>query len=441
MGGVDVVVLGGSIAGCCAAAALAGPGRRILLLERDVLPGKPQQRQGVPQSGQPHVFLLRGLREAEALVPGLAERLRACGAVPLDTGRLSWLSEWGWLPQGPPIEILSLTRPLLEHEFRTATLALPGVRLRDGADVRGLTRRGGRWVVRLADRSDVEADVVIDAMGRSSRLATWLQQAGLATPRVSGIDARLGYATRVYAGARPHLPGIVVPINKSTLRGGLALPVEGDRWLIAAIGCGELRPSRDVAGHLAALESLGDPAIAELARTLEPCGDVEVHRRTDNRRLHYERLSGLPPGLLVVGDALCSFNPVYGQGITVASMQGGVLRSHVAALTGSKPLHRLQRRLAACTRLPWLVAAGADAAYPTSSGEATASQRLVDGWGRRLMAAAAAGDATALEALSEAYHLIAPPSALIRPRVVVAGLRGGSGKPVLRPALLDSLGA
>jgi 2-polyprenyl-6-methoxyphenol hydroxylase-like FAD-dependent oxidoreductase len=441
MGDVDVVVLGGSIAGCFTAAALAGPGRRVLLLERDPLPTSPQERRGVPQSGQPHVFLLRGIREAEALLPGLTEALRARGAVPLDTGRLPWLSEWGWLPEGPEIEILSLTRVLLEHELRAATLALPGVRCQDGADVRGVRRRAARWVVSLADGGAVEADVLVDAMGRSSRLATWLQEAGLPVPKTSGIDARFGYATRVYAGTRPELPGIIVPVNPTTLRGGLALPVEGDRWLIAAIGCGDLRPFREVADHLAALDSLDDPAIAELARSLEPCSDVSVHRRTDNHRQHYERLTGLPPGLLVVGDALCSFNPVYGQGVTVVAMQGGVLRQHAESLTGSESLHRLQRRVAACTRLPWLVAAGADAGYPTSTGGGTRSQRLVDGWGRRLTRASAGGELAALDALSRAYHLIAPPSALIRPRVVLAGLRGGTGDSLPRPALLDRVGS
>lgn len=433
-----IVVLGGSVAGCFAAAALAGDGREVLVLERDELTGRPQPRKGVPQGGQPHVFLLRGLREAEGLLPGLTDQLRRAGAVPVDTGGLPWLSEWGWLPPGPPIEILSMSRPLLEQHVREMATALPGVTLRDRSDVREVRRHGDSWGVALADGGEVHADVVVDATGRSSRLVGWLEHEGLPRPTESIVDAQLGYATRVFAGAVPGLPGIIVPIDSRSLSGGMALPIEGDRWLLAAIGCGDRRPPRDEAGHLAALEALGDPVIAELARDLEPCGDVAVHRRTDNRRLHWEQLAALPPGLLVVGDALCAFNPAYGQGVTVAAMQGGVLRRHAGSITAGVSLRPLQRRLAACTRLPWLVAAGGDAHLRTTTGTGTSAERMVDAWGRRLTRAAAAGDASALDALSRAYHLIAPPSTLVRPRVVVAGLRAGRGRSAPpRPAALD----
>jgi 2-polyprenyl-6-methoxyphenol hydroxylase-like FAD-dependent oxidoreductase len=435
MGNRPVAVLGASFAGCFAAAGLAQGGHEVLLLERDVLPEQPRPRRGVPQGQQPHVLLARGLQEAERLLPGLAQRLRSEGAAPVDTGRLPWLTEWGWLTTGPSIEILSMTRPLLEHVVRDLVLTDSRVTLRDGADVHTLTRHGGAWTVTGTRFPHVRADVVVDATGRSSRQPGWLRTAGLPAPAETVIDARVGYACRLYEGPRGGREGAQIQLSRRTLRGAIALPVEHNRWLIGAVGCGDKRPPREIAGFEAALAALPDPAIADLARSLSPLGDVAVHRQTANRRMRYEELPELPPGLLVVGDALCCFNPIYGQGITVAAIQAAILRDHGDDVVGDRSLRPLLQRLARCTSLPWIVAAGGDAAFPTSSQPPTLAQRLGDAWSRRLLRAAARGDATAADALETAYHLLAPPRTLVRPRAILAGVRGGTG-PVPRPEQL-----
>ncbi len=284
----DVVVLGASLAGLWVASAGSRAGARVLLLERDeAAPGR-DVRPGVPQGRQPHVLLHRGLRAGEALLPGLRRDLLGAGAVPVDSGRIPWLGEHGWRPGEPSYEILSLTRPLLEHVVRERVLALPGVEVSAGVRVTGLAREDGRWRVLTADGPDPIAPLVVDATGRASRLRSWLAGLGVATPQPLAVDAHLGYATRLVAGGPDprDLPGVVVQATPETLR-GIALPVEGGRWLVAVVGMGDRRPPRDPEGFAAFVADLPDPALSAVLAAGVPVGEVALHRQTGNRRHRY----------------------------------------------------------------------------------------------------------------------------------------------------------
>ena len=205
-------MIGASLAGLFAAAAISRAGHEAVLIERDELSDTPAPRAGVPQGEQPHVFLLRGLLAAEELLPGLHADLESRGAVPFDSARVAWLGEHGWLKRAEGYEVLSLTRPLFEQVVRERVVALDRVELRDGTAVKGLCRNdspgGERWTVEATQPDDnVDADLVIDASGRNSRLPQWLAALGVTAPRTSEIDARTGYATRIYRDV-PALQGI-----------------------------------------------------------------------------------------------------------------------------------------------------------------------------------------------------------------------------------------
>ncbi|HEX4100443.1 MAG TPA: FAD-dependent oxidoreductase [Pseudonocardiaceae bacterium] len=440
-----VVVVGASVAGLFAAAAAAGRDNSVTVLERDVLPGDPEPRAGVPQGEQPHVFLFRGLLALEELLPGSRQELLSAGAVPFDTGELSWLAEQGWLPVGQrAFEVLSVTRPLFEHVIRRRVQELPGVQLRTGAKVISLRRGDRQWKVGLADGSTVAADLVVDASGRSSRLPVWLAEAGVAAAPVSQVDSGVGYATRMYAAAPPQFDaaGVVIQQTPATLVGGIALPVEGGRWLVTAVGCGEHRPPRDAAGFLSFLERLPDPALAELARYAEPISDVAVHRQTGNRRHHYEQVPDWPEGLLVVGDALCAFNPIYGQGITVSACEALLVRQALAAGLSPGYARVLLRKFTTVASLPWAMSTSEDLRYPTSTGRQSVLQALLGRWTRQLSRLAAHGNLRALAALARVYHLMGSPALLFHPALVAAAVRArlaGYGPPAARPAALDAL--
>ncbi len=444
-GPLRVVVVGASLAGLFAAAAAACRDNSVTVLERDVLPGEPEPRAGVPQGEQPHVFLFRGLLALEELLPGSRQELLSAGAVPVDTGGLPWLAEHGWLPvEQRGFEVLSLTRPLFEHVFRRRVTGLPGVEIRTGSRVISLRRRDLHWEVGLADGSTVLTDLVVDASGRSSRLPVWLAEAGVGQAPVSQVDSGVGYATRMYADAPSGFGamGVVLQQTPTTLVGGIALPVEGDRWLVTAVGCGEHRPPRDAAGFESFLQRLPDPALAELVRHAEPVGDVAVHRQTGNRRHRYERVPDWPEGLLVVGDALCAFNPIYGQGITVAACEALLLRQALAAGLGPGYTRRLLRKFTTVVSLPWAMSTSEDLRYPTSIGRQSLPQALLGQWTQQLSRLAAHGNLHAYAVMARVYHLMGSPVLLFHPALGAAALRArltGYGPATARPAVLDAL--
>ena len=432
-----IVIIGGSLAGAFAAAALAGHGRRITILERDALPAAPQPRRGVPQGGQPHVFLHRGLLAVEELLPGVRADLLEAGGVPLDTGEMAWLFEAGWAPQAPQYEIVSATRPLFEHVVLRHVRELPGVEVREETTVGGLGRsEDGRWSVEIVGGEPLEADLVVDASGRASRLPVWLGALGLPAARTEQVDARVGYATAVVAAPAGTMaaPGLVL-LQTPTRRGGLALPVEGDRWLVTAVGSGDRRPGRDRQQFSAALAGLPDPALADLAAH-DPDGDVAVHRQTGNVRHRYHRVRGWPDGLLVVGDALCAFNPVYGQGVTVAALEALVLRDAGPLLVGD--VRPLMRRVSRAADLPWRIATGEDLRYPAAQGRVPRSTAAFSAWTRELGRLGGHRDQESQAAMGRVYHLMASPLILLRPSLVAKGLRArvrGYGAPTPRPRI------
>jgi len=246
----DVIVIGASMAGLLAAAAASHAGKTVLIIERDLLNGSLMPRKGVSQGHQPHVLLYRGLCAIEELLPGFRRELVEAGGVPLDTGDLAWLGEQGWAPIGnPAFELISATRPAVEQLVRQRVTALPGIVLRDGVRTVGLEREAtlSAWAVRQADGSALSAPLVIDASGRASRLSVWLAEGGFGKVKTTTIDAGFGYASRMYAAPAKHLApaaGILLLPTPSSPMGGVALPVEGGRWMVGAVGAGDHCPPR-----------------------------------------------------------------------------------------------------------------------------------------------------------------------------------------------------
>jgi 2-polyprenyl-6-methoxyphenol hydroxylase-like FAD-dependent oxidoreductase len=451
------VVIGAGMAGLLMAAALGETGRAVTVLEQDHdLPGQgPQQdpgqsaptpgpRAGVPQGRQPHVLLHRGLCAIEELLPGLRAQLVAFGGVPLDTGNLAWLGQRGWAPFGTPaFELVSATRPLVEHVVRRRVTALPGVSLRSGVRVRGLSRAlsGDGWLVEPTDGPPLPADLVVDASGRASRLPRWLTLLGYDEVPTSKVDARFGYAGRIYrapADVLGRVAGIVVLPTRDIPAGGVALPVEGGRWLVAAVGAGARRPPRAPEAFDGFLNRLRDPALADFAARARPLGEVAVHRRTGNVRHHYERLRHWPAGLLVTGDSLCAFNPVYGQGITVAAVQALLLRQSLAAGTAPGWEGRLLRRFARAADLPWTLATEEDLGHLDNGRSPGGAAGLFGRWSGEVDRLAAHGDVRAQRKLDRVYHLMGSPTCLFDPRLVTSVIRArllGLSAPTPRPPL------
>jgi 2-polyprenyl-6-methoxyphenol hydroxylase-like FAD-dependent oxidoreductase len=445
------LVIGGSFAGLFAAAAAAQSGLRVTIIERDTQLDQAVPRQGVPQSTQPHVLLHRGLLAMEDLLPGLREDLAKAGALATSTGEIAWLGEHGWLQHGVDgFPLISVSRPLLELVVRRRVAALDGVTTLAGR--RAVALHGPRavgsatpWSIDLDDGSTVTADLVIDASGRTSRLPQWLGDLAATSPPTTTIDIRMGYACREYVAPSQPLPvGVaVVAAVPHDPRGGMIMPIEGGRWLVTAVGAGKFRPPRDAAGFEAHLRSLRDPVLWQLAESASPAGDVHIHRQTANFRQGYETLRDLPPRLLVVGDALCAFDPVYGQGISVAACEATQIRNAFKGTGRSRAgwERRLIRSFANIVELPWSIATSEDLRFPGDHGGQTRRQRVVGAWTRQLGQLAAHGDLRAQNTIAAVYQLMADPRTLFHPALFLAAARAktrGLGRPNPRPPVLPN---
>jgi 2-polyprenyl-6-methoxyphenol hydroxylase-like FAD-dependent oxidoreductase len=434
--GDRAVVLGASMAGLLAARALADAYAQVVVVDRDELPETAMHRRGVPHGRHAHALLARGQQALEELFPGLTAELIAQG---VPAGDL--LANGRWYVSGHRLRqvniglvSLSVSRPLLEGYVRARVRALPTVAFLDSCDILGLTATpDGRRVtgarVRRADGSAGEvlgADLVVDATGRGSRTPIWLEALGYARPETEQVRVGLGYATRTYRLPPDALDGDLAVLDATTPdhpRGGALLRLEGDRWMVTLAGMLGDHPPIDPDGFLDFARSLRFPDIYDAVRDAEPLDDPVGFRFPASVRHRYERLDRFPDGLLVVGDAVCSFNPIYGQGMSVAALEALTLRRHLQQGAVPQP-RRWFRGLARVVDVPWDIAVGGDLAVPGVQGRRTLKIRLVNAYIAWLHAAAA-HDAGLASTFVRVAGLVAPPQTLLRPKVALRVLRAG----------------
>jgi 2-polyprenyl-6-methoxyphenol hydroxylase-like FAD-dependent oxidoreductase len=446
------VVLGSSLSGLLAAKVLNDAHRSVTLVERDELPSGPEHRRGSQQSRHAHGLLAGGLAALEDLLPGLTEDLLAQGAVPGDNQLdCRWYNDgWPLRRRASPLRGLAVSRPLLDAAVRARVLSLPGVELLPRTDAVGLTVRDGRVTgARVHHRSPgstqtvLPAEVVVDATGRGSRTPAWLAAEGYQEPHTSTITIGLGCSSVVL----PRRPGdvdgdvaVVVGATPAVPRGAAALAMEGDRWIVTLGGYEGDHPPTDQAGMRAFAASLASDEIVDLLTAHVPLGPASTYRFPSSRRRHYERLGRLPEGLVVVGDALCSFNPVYGQGMAVCAIEAQVLRE-VLRSGPADCTRTFFRRAARVVEGPWQIAAGGDLRLPVVPGPRPPQVRLVNRYVSQVQAAAAVDPEVGLAFLRVA-NLLDPPQALLRPavagRVLAASMRlphqrgGDRARPAVR---------
>ncbi|WP_327169012.1 NAD(P)/FAD-dependent oxidoreductase [Streptomyces subrutilus] len=373
------VVLGAGVAGLLAARVLAERFDRVTVVERDELPDSgPAFRPGVPQSRHAHVLWSKGVDLIEDLLPGTTARLLAGGAVLLDLPRdFLWLSPADWFLPVHGARALLGSRELLDRTLRGQVLRDARIRVRARCTATGLVAAAdGRSVagVELRSGERLPARLVVDATGRTSRAPDWLAALGHPVPATTRYDSRLGYSSRSYA--VPPDParrwrGMYVQGRPDSPRGGVLVPLEGDRWLATLIGNGDHAPPTAEEEFLGFARSLRSPALHDALRDAQPLSSPVGFRNTANERRHYERLEHAPDGFLVLGDAACRFNPVYGHGMTVAALAADALREALRTLSAREvpgAVRRIQRSTAAAAETAWQIATSEDLRYPQTDG-------------------------------------------------------------------------
>lgn len=436
------IVIGGSMAGLLTARVLSDHFDQVTLIERDKMNDIAEARKGQPQARHLHGLLGKGLAIMSHYFPDLPEALQRAGAIFGDMGRdMLWYANGGYRLQFESgISGVMMSRPLLEWLIRQRVLGLSNVRVIDECDVKEPVATADRARVigvklqRRAPGSQEEilnADLVVDASGRGSASPKWLEALGYARPPESMIKIDMSYATRVYRRRPGDFEAIganlimISPEPPDFKRSGFMFPMEGDRWIVTLGGWHNDGAPADEQGFLEFARSLPAPDIYQMLTKLEPLGDFITHKLPSDLRRHYEKLDRFPDGYLVVGDAVCSFNPVYGQGMTSAALQVEALDR---TLQDRSALHDLARhyykRSTKLVDRPWQMAAGEDFRFPETSGPKQIGTDFINNYGTRVNVASHT-DAVVYHAFLEVMNLMKSAPSLMQPRILWHVLRAG----------------
>ncbi|OQW61694.1 MAG: monooxygenase [Proteobacteria bacterium SG_bin9] len=437
--GEHAVVIGASMAGLLAARALINHFHSVTVLERDRLADTDRPRKGVPQGRHAHGLLARGRVVIEDFFPGWTDEVVASGGLLGDIGGdVDWVGHNVRLKSGPSDLIgLLAPRPALETHVRRRLAAMPGVTLIDGCSVDGLlVADGGQRICGVRAQAGgelpraIKADLVVDAGGRGSTSPAWLKALDYELPSEDRIEIGAGYTTRSYRRKPTDLGGrlaVVIAGSAPNWRNGVILAQSEDRWIVSVGGYfGDHAPDNDE-GFADYVGTLPVPDIYQIVMTAEPLSEFMTYRYAANLRRRYEKLTRFPEGYLVFGDAFCSFNPVYGQGMTVAAQEARALDECLQR--GNRDLaRRFFRAAGAIVDIPWNIAVGNDLRHPKVEGERPAMVRFIN-WYIGKLHLAARHDPHLTTAFLHVANLMAQPPSLLKPSIVARVMKGNLFRP------------
>lgn len=437
------IVIGGSVGGLLAAHVLARHFDEVTVLDRDAFPGIGEHRRSTPQSHHVHALLGRGLLTIERTMPGFTAELTARGAVAADAmTNVRWHQAGGRHASGTAgFTAMVASRPLIEGVLRERVRAAAKVEVRERVAVQDLRWNATHTQVTGVTASTVDkeqtfelaADLVVDAGGRGSRLGGWLERAGHERPSEQLLDVNVRYASRVFRRKPGDFSGNVVTIISSfpgNQRGGMAFAIEGDRWLVTLNGRNGLTPPADLDAFTAYAAELDAPDIATFLRDAEPVGEASTYFMPRCQRRFVPVPERFPDGLLPFADAMCAFNPVFGQGMSVAALEAEVLDACLAE--GTNDLAR--RFLVGCAPVvdgAWKLAASNDLRFMPERQPLPRGIRMLH-WYLDQLNVAARSDVEVARAFANVVHMMEPPPSLMRPaivaRVMKARLAGSAGR-------------
>jgi 2-polyprenyl-6-methoxyphenol hydroxylase-like FAD-dependent oxidoreductase len=448
--GQRAVVVGAGMGGLTAARALADHFEHVLVLDGDALPADPLDRHGVPQGRHVHALLAGGQRALGELFPGFEDSLSSAGAVRLRVGLDMRVERPGFDPfpqRDLGFDAFAMSRPLVELTVRRRVQELPSIDLRQGCRVQELVHRADGTAVtgvRYTDASgraeSADADLVIDASGRGMLTLDALAALGRVPPAETTIGVDLAYASAVFAipdDAPKDWRGVFcLPGIGRASRGSLMLPLEGQRWIATVGGRHGDIPPGDEAGFMEYAKGLRTPTIYNAIKHAKRLGDIARFRFNESVLRHYPRVENFPRGVLPIGDAICRFNPIYGQGMSVAALEAAALARLLAARARERdPLAELApayfAEVARLIDTPWAAAAIPDFVHPDTRGERPADFEQTVKFGAAL-GKLAARDPAVHRLTSEVQHLLKPrsvyqdPDLVQRVRALMSGAKEGN---------------
>lgn len=392
--GQHAIVVGGSIAGLTAARVLTDYFDQVTVFDRDPVEARPAVHKSVPQGNHLHALMLGGQQVLSSLYPGFTDRLQALGAIRFRFGKEAAFFFPGgrsYTPTGSVreprdlgIDGYSQSRGLLEYCVRQCTLELANLKFEGSTAVQGLIYEHGQVrgvrLNREGGAESVSADLVVDAGGRGSRAPRWLTELGFQAPEESSIGCDFAYTSAKFRTPANYDGQEKVmlfggPPPKYTSGAGIG-KIENDTWIVSLAGRFGVYPPSDEDGFFAFAKSLPTKRFYELIKDAERVSDIFHHRFPTSVQRHYERLAAFPERFLVLGDAISSFNPVYGQGMSSAALQVRALQQLLKERAAGPVTQALAGlgaayfpKAAEVIASPWILAASSDFAYPQTTGE------------------------------------------------------------------------
>jgi 2-polyprenyl-6-methoxyphenol hydroxylase-like FAD-dependent oxidoreductase len=428
--GERAVVLGGGMAGLLAARVLCEKYADVVIVDRDELIGVAGYRNGVPHGRHAHGLVAKGHEIFEALLPGLTQGMIDDGVRPGDfNGSIQWYFSGQRLARSDSgLPCLPCGRPVLEKHVRQHVQAIPGVRFLEQRDIVGLEttrdnkRVTGARIQRRQPGSQPEvllADLVVDITGRGSRMPTWLRELGYEAPAEDKVKVDLAYTSRHYRLKRDPFTTDILIVSAATPshpRGAFFYPMpDGDTVELSLTGILGDYPPTDAEGFLAYTKSLPIPDFYDYVHDAGPVDAPVRFKFPASVWRHYEGLTRFPDGLLVMGDAVCSFNPIYAQGMTVSGMEALTLRKHLQSPAALSPIEFFTE-ISGQIASPWQFSATADLGYPGVEGERNEQVQMINQYITALQAAAA-HDPVLTDAFLRVAGMVDEPMALMNPDI------------------------
>lgn len=423
--GDHAVVVGASVAGLLTARVLADVFEQVTIVERNDLANEPVPRDGAPQAKHPHLLQGSGRAILDDLLPDFGEEFLAAGGLVIDAASdFNFYDEDGYVAHPPTrMPLYAGSRPLLEFVIRQRVENVDAIQIRDGCHVTDYRMDdAGETVTGVAITGSREttlaADLTVDATGRASRTPKWLETQGYTPPEVAEVTVNLAYSTVSVPREPDDKRAFWAPASPPYTRGGGTIPIEGGRRQVVLNGVHDDDPPTDLDEFRPFASTL---QISEVTEILERhrilSEDVAYYPFPSNRRRYYETLDRFPDGLLVVGDAIASYNPVYGQGMSVAALQALVLH-HTLANDGLEDLAiRFFDDAEPVIDTAWLMAIGADFQFSQTTGPKPRGAGIM-GWYLSRLTRKAHTDRVLAERLLRVIMMEEAPTRLFRPRVM-----------------------
>ena len=425
------IVIGASITGLMAAKVLSKYYSRVLILEKDEVGEEAVSRKGQPHTRHLHGLLPAGLNVMRSYFPDLLEELEQGGANIVDfAGGMHWFTHGGYRKSfhiGMPS--VSASRPLLEKTIRKNVLKEPGIELKDRTQVLKLfydpksKSVKGLEIQHLDEKESaiVHCDMTVDCSGRGSRSFQWLNQMGYEVPSVSEVKVNVGYATRIFEQKPDDLMNrkwiFNTPEAPHEYTSAGAFPIEDNRWLVTLAGWHGNHPSTDEELFKNFAKKLPAGDVHRIVATCKPVSEIIQYKYNSSLRRHYENLSDFPGSYLVMGDALCSFNPVYGQGMTSASLQVKILDELLkTGLSTDRLARKFFKKASKIIDIPWKMAVGEDFRYPETIGPKPAGINLINRYISKVHRATLT-DEKVCEAFLKVMSLLKSPVSLFHPHI------------------------